>query len=101
METHADKERVFAIAKTRADVFLAVRLFYPLCTFWSRFRENEWTLYPGLNLKHTAETAFEKLGSGAPRNNFSSYRDAPTELLQKRLLTNGDKRSVRYGDFYG
>lgn len=37
----------------------------------------------------------KSLANLAPRDNFSSYRDAATELLQKRLLTDGDKRSIK------
>lgn len=56
-ETHADKETMDLLRSllTGADVFLAVLLFFfhPLRISWGRFRENEWTLYPGLNLKHS------------------------------------------------
>lgn len=69
-------------------------LFYPLRTFWSRLRENEWTLYPGLNLKH-GRNGVRKARLARPGIISRSYRDAPTELLQKRLLTDGDKRVAR------
>lgn len=83
----------------RANVFFLTApgfsfFFVPLRISRGRFRENEWTLYPGLNLKHGRNRRSKSLASLAPRDNFSSYRDAPTELLQKRLLTDGDKRSM-------
>lgn len=92
---------------TRADVFLAAArppffsslvsyvFFIPyVLTFWSQLRENEWTLYPGLNLKH-GRNGVRKARLARPGIISRSYRDAPTELLQKRLLTDGDKRDAR------
>jgi len=78
---------------TRADVLLAAPFFFhPLRISRGRYCENEWTFYPGLNLKH-GRNGVRKAWL-AWRDNFSSYRDAPTKLLQKRLLTDGDKRSM-------
>lgn len=53
-KTHPDKElRTLAIAThTRRCISRCSPFFSSLCTFWSQFRENEWTLYLELNLKH-------------------------------------------------
>lgn len=53
-ETHSIRNcEPFAIAThARRCVFSLLSFFHPLRIFRGRFRENEWILYPELNLKH-------------------------------------------------